>query len=127
MVSVFGSRQLEAGQLHTYASIPPLLSGKLHRGWVAEVQLMGGAGRLGAAGAADADSPGEAEAGAAAAGLRLLTAGNDGAVSLWDLCKAAEAGGRGGLVPRCVARATSLHQGGGRLPPSQCKLGSVRS
>ncbi|KAL4448255.1 hypothetical protein ABPG75_005474 [Micractinium tetrahymenae] len=108
LVSVFGSRQLEAGQLAPDASLPPLLSGKLHRGWVAEVQLLSGAGLPDTAGAAAADSM----AGAAAAGLRLLTAGNDGAVCLWDVARAAEAGGRGGVVPQCLARSTSLHQGG---------------
>lgn len=114
VVGVFGSRQLEAGQLPADASLPPLLSGKLHKGWVAEVQLLSGAGLLGAAAAAGAGDPGEA-----AAGLRLLTAGNDGAVCLWDLSRAAEAGGRGGLVPQCLERATSLHQGAALLPACQ--------
>lgn len=105
VVSVFGSRQLEAGQLPADASLPPLLSGKLHRGWVAEVQLLSGAGLQGASGSTSADSAGDA------AGLRLLTAGNDGVVCLWDLSRSAEAGGRGGLVPECLARAAGLHQG----------------
>ncbi|KAL4423386.1 hypothetical protein ABPG77_004317 [Micractinium sp. CCAP 211/92] len=109
VVSVCGSRQLEAGQLPADAALPPLLSGKLHRGWVAEVQLLSGAGLQGASGSTSADSAGGA---AAVAGLRLLTAGNDGVVCLWDLSRSAEAGGRGGLVPECLARAAGLHQGG---------------
>ena len=107
VVSVWGSRQLEAGQVAPDERVPPLLSHKLHKGWVADVQLVGSS--LPAAG--DPASSGSSSGGDA---LLLLTAGNDGAVCLWDLGRAAQTGGGargGGLVPQCLARSTDLHSG----------------
>lgn len=100
VVSVFGSRELECGRLVPDAGAPALLSQKLHRGWISDVQFAGGSGGDSSGGSGDA--PG--------APLLLLTAGNDGAVCLWDLGKAAEVGGGGGsLMPQCLAKATDLH------------------
>lgn len=69
---------------------------------VSDVQFVGGG--AGDSAACDPDS------------LLLLTAGNDGAVCLWDLCWAAGtgrgSGGGGSLLPRCLARATDLHSDG---------------
>jgi hypothetical protein len=96
VVSVLGSAELEGGGLAPDTPAPPLLSHKLHRGWVSDVQFASAA----------ADSSG---------GDRtplLLTAGNDGVAALWDLGRVAtEAGGRGGAVPRCLARSEDLHSG----------------
>ncbi|PSC70328.1 WD repeat-containing 32 [Micractinium conductrix] len=105
VVSVWGSREAEAGTLAANAAVPPLLSGKLHKGWIAEVQFLSAA-------CGNASGSGGDGCGGGGGLLRLLTAGNDGTVGLWDLGRAAEAGGRGGLVPQCLARATDLHSGG---------------
>ena len=104
VVSVWGSREAEAGTLAANAAVPPLLSGKLHKGWIAEVQFLSAA-------CGNASGSGGDGCGGGGGLLRLLTAGNDGTVGLWDLGRAAEAGGRGGLVPQCLARATDLHSG----------------
>lgn len=128
VVSVFGSRELEAGQLAAdggesrAAAAPPLLSGKLHKGWVAEVQFLSGSG-VGAFGAGDlgnsSNNGNDGGSGSTSgssptdvSALRLLSAGNDGRVCLWDLGRAAQAGGRGGgLVPQCLASSADLHSG----------------
>lgn len=90
-VSVFGSRELEVGQLKTADTLPPLLSHKLHKGWVSDVQLTS---------LHPSSSP----------PLLLLTAGNDGAVRLWDLGRVAEAGGNSG-VPQQLTQTNDIHTG----------------
>ena len=114
VVSVFGSRQLEGGQLPAGEGAPPLLSGKLHRGWVSDVQFVSQS----ATGEASASGSGSASAGGleGPTPLLLLTAGNDGQVCLWDLRRSAEMGGGGsgggsGMVPQCLAQEAHLHSG----------------
>ena len=111
-MAVWGSRALEVGALPAGACEPALLSGKLHRGWISDVQLVGGAD------GAAATTPSSGSGGGGGS-LLLLTAGNDGAACLWDLSRAAEAGGGGrgvgggaGALPQCLARAAGLHAGG---------------
>jgi len=73
---------------------------------VADVQFVRGSGGL---------DPSSSSSGTTASSLLLLSAGNDGALCLWDLSRAAETGGiaRGGrVVPQCLARSTHLHTGG---------------
>ena len=150
IVAVWGSRELEAGQLPADEAVPPLLSHKLHKGWCAlgrptPVNLIGALGSRAAAVApalpavsrpeqglqscrppaaccrvADVqfvrgtDSSSSVSSSTDGSSLLLLTAGNDGALCLWDLGRAAAtgSGGRGGgLVPQCLARATDLHAG----------------
>lgn len=109
-VSIFGSREVEAGgTLSADAEVPPLLSARLHRGWIADVQFVRG-------GAAVAAAAGDAGGGEGATGsllgssLLLLTAGNDGTVCLWDAARSA-AQGRG-MQPQQLAKAEDLHSGG---------------
>ena len=107
VVSIYGSRQLESGRLAADEAVAPLLSHKLHKGWVSDVQFASapaasthGGGSGGSSGGGGGDVP------------LLLTAGNDGAVCLWDLGRSAgSGGGKGGLVPQCLARACHLHDG----------------
>lgn len=70
----------------------PLLSAKLHKSWIADVQLL----------PEQLSLSGE---GNAAALPRLLTASNEGSVRLWDLSKCC-----GGL-PLELAQADDLHTG----------------
>jgi len=75
-----------------------LLSAKLHKSWIADVQL------LSAEAAKKQQEPHDGSS--QASGLpQMLTASNDGSVSLWDLSKCCE-----GRPPR-VAHADSLHTG----------------
>lgn len=63
----------------------PLLSAKVHKGWIADVQLCSGTDT----------------------GSHMLTAGNDGVLALWDLSKVASESRQ----PQCIAQTTSLHAG----------------
>lgn len=64
--------------------VEPLLSAQLHRGWVSDVQLVphgdGGIG-LGCGSPGQGGAPGEGRV------PLLLTAGNDGALAVWDLAQ----------------------------------------
>ncbi len=73
---------------------------------VADVQFVRGSGGL---------DPSSGSSGTTASSLLLLSAGNDGALCLWDLGRAAETGGSGrsgSVVPQCLARSADLHAGG---------------
>lgn len=73
---------------------------------VADVQLVRGSSSRASSSSSSDGEP---------SSLLLLSAGNDGALCLWDLGRAAEtgSGGRGGgVVPQCLARSTNLHGGG---------------
>ncbi len=113
VVSVFGSRQLEFGQLAADVVAPPLLSHKLHKGWISDVQFVGSTSAAPAScdGSAAGAVGGSSSGGSSSEALLLLTAGNDGCVCLWDLGRAAETGSRGGLLPQCLAKTSSLHAG----------------
>ncbi|KAL4857638.1 Histone-binding protein [Chlorella vulgaris] len=102
VVSVFGSRELEAGRLAEGDTLPPLLSHKLHKGWVSDVQLtsLHPSSSYSSTAAASSGPP-----------LLLLTAGNDGAARLWDLGRAAAGGGTSG-APQQLAQTNNLHTGG---------------
>lgn len=71
----------------------PLLSAKLHKSWIADVQLL------------PAEHLSQSGEGNAAALPRLLTASNEGSVRLWDLSKCC------GGVPLELAQADDLHTG----------------
>ena len=77
--------------------VQPLLSAKLHRSWIADVQLLP-ADRAATQQQLDSDSY-------ASSLPQLLTASNDGSVSLWDLSKCC--GGR----PLELAHTEALHTG----------------
>lgn len=63
--------------------VEPLLSAQLHRGWVSDVQLVphGGDTGLGSEETWSGNTPGEGHV------PLLLTAGNDGALAVWDLAQ----------------------------------------
>lgn len=94
--AVWGSAGLEAGDGDGDTEILPLLSYKLHKGWISDVQLWGGGGGAGE--------------------VLLLSAANDGVVALWDVGKSAERalGGRTAhnAMPKPLARTDDLHAGG---------------
>ena len=71
----------------------PLLSAKLHKSWIADVQLLP---------AEQFSLYGDSKA---AALSRMLTASNDGSVRLWDLGKCC------GALPLELAQADDLHTG----------------
>lgn len=106
-VSIFGSREVEGGGLPADAEVPPLLSARLHKGWIADVQFVRGAqhAQQGSAAPAAAESGG----GGLGSSLLLLTAGNDGTLCLWDAARSA-AQGRS-VQPQQLARCTDLHSG----------------
>lgn len=93
-VSVWGSQALEGGRGAGSGDggddteIEPLLSQKLHKGWISDVQFC-----------------------SASADVRLLTAGNDGSVACWDVTKSAAQGRK--EVTRCLASTKELHAGSG--------------
>lgn len=102
---VWGSRELESGNYSNVNTeeegeeeeereIAPLVSAKLHKGWISDIQLCDGN--------SSSDNNG---------GVLLLSAGNDGAVCLWDISKTAAVGARKEM-PRCLARGDDLHRGG---------------
>ena len=112
-VSIFGSREVEAGgTLSADVEVPPLLSARLHRGWIADVQFVRGPGSTAAA-AEEEDAAGSSggEGGCSPLGstLLLLTAGNDGKLCLWDAARSA-AQGRG-MQPQQLAKREDLHAG----------------
>ena len=63
--------------------VEPLLSAQLHRGWVSDVQLVphGGGAGLGCEDDLGGGMTGEGHV------PLLLTAGNDGALAVWDLAQ----------------------------------------
>ena len=71
----------------------PLLSAKLHKSWIADVQLL------------PTEDLSQSDEGNAPALPRLLTASNEGSVRLWDLSKCC------GGVPLELAQADDLHTG----------------
>lgn len=63
--------------------VEPLLSAQLHRGWVSDVQLVPHGGGIGP----ECDpNPSASSSGEGRVPL-LLTAGNDGALAVWDLAQ----------------------------------------
>ncbi|GAB4817375.1 hypothetical protein N2152v2_004421 [Parachlorella kessleri] len=114
-VSIFGSRQVEAGNSPALEEdggcLPPLLSARLHKGWVADVQFVRGPQQSdclieeshAAAGCPSAESSG-------ASSLLLLTAGNDGTLCLWDVARSAAQGPS--MQPLQLASCKDLHSGG---------------
>jgi hypothetical protein len=93
VVAVWGAAALAAGARGAGAALPPLLSAKLHAGWVADVQLLDGV-----PGADDAEK------------ILLLTAGNDGALSVWDVGRASATGR---AAPERLAHSENAHGGAG--------------
>ena len=61
--------------------VEPLLSAQLHRGWVSDVQLVPHGGDTGSG----CDEPGRGGTPGEGHVPLLLTAGNDGALAVWDL------------------------------------------
>ncbi|DBA79005.1 TPA: hypothetical protein ACH3X1_008871 [Trebouxia sp. C0004] len=91
--AVFGIQRAMAGQEGETA---PLLSAKLHKSWIADVQLLSAA--------PFGEQEEKTDYGSEV--VRLLTASNDGSVSLWDLSKCCD--GR----PLEAAHTDTLHTGG---------------
>ncbi|KAL3150430.1 GATOR complex protein wdr59, variant 2 [Trebouxia sp. C0010 RCD-2024] len=96
--SVFGIQQALAGE---EGGTGPLLSAKLHKSWIADVQLL----------------PADGLSLHAAALPTLLTASNDGSVRLWDLSKGCEG------MPLELAQTDDLHTGG--IWSMQCRAGKI--
>lgn len=122
-VSIFGSRQLEEGSsLPLGGDLPPLLSMRLHRGWISDVQFVSRAAEAGATGGEEEESSSWAQGAGAngfGSGLLLLTAGNDGALCLWDVARTT-AQGRG-VQPQRLAKVEDLHSGKPQLlEPALC-------
>jgi hypothetical protein len=112
VVTVWGSHALEAGALAGAGEgddVAPLLSERLHKGWVSDVQFLSSSSSSSSLGGFSAGSGGD-DSGPAAGGALLLTAGNDGGVCVWDVAQCASQGRR--RVPRCLARGQELHRGG---------------
>ena len=123
---VWGSRDLETGYVVQVANnsshsdidseemeIKPLVSGKLHRGWISDIQLTGINTRTSTSDNNLGNSGGGSGGGeVSTSGVFLLSAGNDGAVCLWDISKTTTAVAGGKEMPRCLARADDLHSGG---------------
>lgn len=91
---MFASASVQAGE---EGGTGPLLSAKLHKSWIADVQLL----------------PADGLSLHAAALPTLLTASNDGSVRLWDLSKGCDG------MPLELAQADDLHTGSA----SACQAG----
>ncbi|KAK9830394.1 hypothetical protein WJX72_011510 [[Myrmecia] bisecta] len=89
--AVWGIRGIQEGTASE--DVQPLLSTKLHKGWISDVQF--------------------ATAGSRGGGPPLLlSASNDGSLAVWDLSKCTQQGGQAGGLPQHMSEATTLHSGG---------------
>ncbi|KAG7670830.1 hypothetical protein KSW81_004263 [Nannochloris sp. 'desiccata'] len=82
--------------------LEPLLSYKMHKGWISDVQLWQNtlsSSSSSSGGGGDSDTR----------SMFLLSSGNDGMVCLWDVNKTASAASG---LPQCLVRSEEIHDGG---------------
>jgi WD40 repeat protein len=76
--------------------VEPLLSCKLHKGWISDVQLW-------------QNTPGSSGCSEDESHMFLLSSGNDGVVCLWDVTKTATTASE---LPQCLVRSEDIHDAG---------------
>jgi len=84
------------------AEVEPLLSYKLHKGWISDVQLW-----QSTLSSSDSDRGGGCSEDNSH--MFLFSSGNDGTVCLWDVTKTATTASG---LPQCLVRADDIHKGG---------------